>query len=249
MALMIPMVTVWLSWNGLPMATTYSPTAARAESPQGRAGRPRPSTLTTAMSVTGSVPTSRAAEAPAVGGGDRDLAGVLDHVVVGDDEAVRAHDHAGAEARLALLLRHAQARQVLAEELAEERIAEEGGALGAEDLEGRDVDDRGRALARDAAEVGTAQARERPPRPAPRAAAGAARARGRVQVPGQPGPDGDADGERGRHRHEPGAGAPSRLRPLRTAASRAARPEPAAAPAAGGRRRSAPSPGRGRLRR
>ena len=40
MALMMPMVTVWLSWNGLPTATTYSPTVARVESPQGRVGRP-----------------------------------------------------------------------------------------------------------------------------------------------------------------------------------------------------------------
>ena len=57
-ALMIPIVTVWLSWNGLPTATTYSPTSALAESPQGSVGRPPASTFTTAMSVTGSVPTS-----------------------------------------------------------------------------------------------------------------------------------------------------------------------------------------------
>ena len=57
-ALMIPIVTVWLSWNGLPTAITYSPTSALAESPHGSVGRPAASTLTTAMSVTGSVPTS-----------------------------------------------------------------------------------------------------------------------------------------------------------------------------------------------
>jgi hypothetical protein len=57
-ALMIPIVTVWLSWNGLPMATTYSPTAARDESPQGSVASARASIFTTAMSVTGSVPTS-----------------------------------------------------------------------------------------------------------------------------------------------------------------------------------------------
>ena len=52
------MVTVWLSWKGLPTAITYSPTVAFVESPQGRVGKPLPSTLMTAMSVTGSVPTS-----------------------------------------------------------------------------------------------------------------------------------------------------------------------------------------------
>src|SRR5438132_227120 len=57
-ALMMPIVTVWLSWNGLPTATTYSPTSALAESPQESVGRPPASTFTTAMSVTGSVPTS-----------------------------------------------------------------------------------------------------------------------------------------------------------------------------------------------
>jgi hypothetical protein len=57
-ALMMPMVTVWLSWNGLPTAITYSPTLALDESPQARVGKPFPSTLMTAMSVTGSVPTS-----------------------------------------------------------------------------------------------------------------------------------------------------------------------------------------------
>ena len=93
-ALMIPIVTVWLSWNGLPMASTYSPTAAREESPQGSAARPRALDLDHRDVGDGIGADELAPEAPVVGGGDGDLAGVLDDVVVGHDEAVRAHDHA-----------------------------------------------------------------------------------------------------------------------------------------------------------
>src|SRR5437879_2210711 len=46
-ALTIPIVTVWLRPNGLPMASTYSPTWSLSESAQGMVGRPVPSTLAT----------------------------------------------------------------------------------------------------------------------------------------------------------------------------------------------------------
>ena len=45
---------------------------------------------------------------------------VLDHVIVGDDQAVGAHDDAGAQRVLHPLLRHAEA-EIVAEELLEER--------------------------------------------------------------------------------------------------------------------------------
>src|SRR5437016_2576394 len=59
-ALMIPIVTVWLRPEGLPMASTYSPTWSLSESAQGMVGRSLASTRMTAMSVFGSVPTTLA---------------------------------------------------------------------------------------------------------------------------------------------------------------------------------------------
>ena len=52
----MPAVTVWFSWNGLPMASTHSPTFSWLESPHGTTGRPVTSIFSSAMSVVGSVP-------------------------------------------------------------------------------------------------------------------------------------------------------------------------------------------------
>ena len=73
--------------------------------------------------------------------GERDLhvAGVLDDVIVGDDEARCIDDDAGAERALHLLPRHAAA----AEELAEERIGHER-ILVLDHVAGIDVDHRRR---------------------------------------------------------------------------------------------------------
>ncbi len=58
-ALTMPAVTVWLSENGLPIASTHSPTFNCAESPHGTTGRPVRFAFTSAMSVSGSVPMMR----------------------------------------------------------------------------------------------------------------------------------------------------------------------------------------------
>ena len=58
-ALTMPSVTVWLSWNGLPTASTHSPTFSFDESPHGMTGRPFASIFSSATSVIGSVPTMR----------------------------------------------------------------------------------------------------------------------------------------------------------------------------------------------
>ena len=61
LALTIPVVTVWSRPNGLPIAITGSPTWSRSESPSGSTGRVAASILSSARSVGGSVPTTRAA--------------------------------------------------------------------------------------------------------------------------------------------------------------------------------------------
>src|SRR5262249_61063665 len=51
-------VTVWLNWNGLPIASTHSPTLSCDESLHGITGRPLSPIFSSAMSVSGSVPTT-----------------------------------------------------------------------------------------------------------------------------------------------------------------------------------------------
>src|SRR5436190_1212715 len=58
-ALTMPVVTVCSSPKGLPIAITGSPTWSREESPRGTTGSPVASTLSNAMSVFGSRPTTR----------------------------------------------------------------------------------------------------------------------------------------------------------------------------------------------
>ena len=60
LALMIPALTVWLRPNGLPMATTQSPTSMASESPSGSGWKPVAAMRMTAMSVGASVPTTLA---------------------------------------------------------------------------------------------------------------------------------------------------------------------------------------------
>ena len=59
-ALTMPCVTVWLSPNGLPRASTTSATSTRLLSASATTGYPAPGSFSTARSVFGSVPTSRA---------------------------------------------------------------------------------------------------------------------------------------------------------------------------------------------
>ena len=101
-ALTMPLVTVDSRPNGEPIATTASPTLRSPDEPIVAGVRPEtPSAWITAVSVSGSVPRTclgrgavveRDAERAAVGGD-------LDHVVVGEDLAVRGEDDAGAGAR------------------------------------------------------------------------------------------------------------------------------------------------------
>src|ERR1700730_617655 len=57
-ALTMPIVTVWLSPNGLPIASTTSATSTRPESPKAKTGKSFPGSLTIARSVLGSAPMS-----------------------------------------------------------------------------------------------------------------------------------------------------------------------------------------------
>ena len=59
-ALMMPMVTVWPTPNGLPIASTTSPTLSASEEPKVMAGRFSAFTRSTARSVSGSLPTTLA---------------------------------------------------------------------------------------------------------------------------------------------------------------------------------------------
>src|SRR5690606_6451202 len=73
-----------------------------------------------------------------VGQCDFDFLGGFDHVVVGQDVALRADDDAGAEADLFFLF----LVEAVAEELAEERIVQERILHGRDWLAGEDVDHR-----------------------------------------------------------------------------------------------------------
>ena len=57
---MMPIVTVWPTPNGLPMASTTSPTAMSSWLAKPMAGNPSRSTFSTARSVSGSLPIRRA---------------------------------------------------------------------------------------------------------------------------------------------------------------------------------------------
>ena len=56
----MPMVTVWPTPNGLPMASTTSPARSPSSLPKVIAGRDSVVTCSTAISVSGSLPTTRA---------------------------------------------------------------------------------------------------------------------------------------------------------------------------------------------
>ena len=74
---------------------------------------------------------------------DANFLGVVDHMVVGDDQPVAAHDHARAE-RVFHPRRHLAARHAAAEELLEEGIGHDGTHLFAHAAGGIDVHDGGR---------------------------------------------------------------------------------------------------------
>ena len=120
----MPWVTVWPTPNGLPMASTRSPTCSASESPKSTGGEPLAAVLDAQHREIGArvLEDEVGIELALVGERDLDLVGVLDDVIVGDDEAGGVDDDAGAERALDLLARAAGAA---AEEAAEDRIVEQ----------------------------------------------------------------------------------------------------------------------------
>ena len=146
---MMPLVTVWPTPNGLPMASTRSPTSSLSLSANSRNGKSLPpfSILSTARSVRSSWATILASNSRLSDSATRISVSAppLTTCVLVTMTPSRADDHAGAERALDALLRQAEAA-VPAEEALEERIVGErrDGRLHARaDV---DVDDGGRRL-------------------------------------------------------------------------------------------------------
>ena len=133
----MPWVTVWPTPNGLPMASTTSPTCERI----GIAELDRRKALVAVLDPQHREIGARVAqhdlglELTLVGERNLDLVGALDDVMVGDDQAARIDDDAGAERAL-----HLRAIRP-AEEAAEQGIVEQRIAVG-DGLGGVDVDHR-----------------------------------------------------------------------------------------------------------
>ena len=118
----MPAVTEWPRPNGLPIATTQSPTRVLSLSPHFVAGSGflfGGSTLSSATSTRLSEPISLALSCVSSRRMHRDVLGALDHVVVGDDVALAVDDEARAQRRAAALLLVAAA---LVEELLEQLL-------------------------------------------------------------------------------------------------------------------------------
>jgi hypothetical protein len=97
-ALMMPAVTVLLKPKGEPIAITHSPRAQLLGVADLHHRRLVASTLITATSLRVVRADHLGDQLALVAEAHRDLLGVLDHVRVGDDEAVGGHDEARAEA-------------------------------------------------------------------------------------------------------------------------------------------------------
>ncbi len=128
LAEMMPAVTVCASANGLPMASTQSPTCALSELPSFTVGNAEFGVDLDDGEVGGLVGSDYArgaSEVLTVGIGgelDVDLVGLFDHVVVGDDVALGIDDEAGAErfANLTVFAVIALVGHLAAEEAVEE---------------------------------------------------------------------------------------------------------------------------------
>ncbi len=95
----MPAVTVPPSPNGLPIASTQSPTRSASESPNGTAGSGLSGfTCNKAMSPVSSRPSTFAFSEVLSCKRHGDLVGAVDHVVVGHNEARRIDDEAGTQA-------------------------------------------------------------------------------------------------------------------------------------------------------
>ena len=133
----MPLVTVASRPYGDPIATTFSPTPRLADLPIVAGVSPETSSAcTSAVSVSGSVPTTSAVGLAAVVERHRDLAAVtgdLGHVVVGEDQAVGVEDDArpGAGALVALDVELHDRRQHAVGHLLDRAVG--GGGVGSVD--------------------------------------------------------------------------------------------------------------------
>ncbi len=93
----MPCVTVLPKPNGLPIASTVSPTCTESSWPNVIAGRILAVGLQHCEIGFGIAASNRRAQTPAVGEHDLDVIGVLDHVIVGEHVAAAADDDAGPE--------------------------------------------------------------------------------------------------------------------------------------------------------
>ena len=121
---MMPWVTVWPTPNGLPIASTTSPTCSSSELAKSSVGNFSPAVLDAQHREIRAAVLQHdlGLELALVGERDLDLVGALDDVVVGDDQAGRIDDHARAERALHLLAGCCAGH---AEEAAEDRVVQQ----------------------------------------------------------------------------------------------------------------------------
>ena len=122
---MMPCVTVCPTANGLPIASTRSPTCSASESANSSAGKPLAIALEPQHREVGArvLEHDLGLELAPVGKRDLHLVGAVDDVVVGDYQPGRVDQHAGTERALLLLARPGHPRGP--EEAAEERVLEQ----------------------------------------------------------------------------------------------------------------------------
>ena len=139
----MPLVTVWPTPKGSPMASTRSPTSTLSELAKlkRRQVRARPADLQHRQIGALVLEHDVGREFALVGQRHLDLIGVLDDVEIGHDQARRVDDDAGAERALDALARLAAE---IAEEVPEERIGKERRGLLLDHARGIDVDHRRR---------------------------------------------------------------------------------------------------------
>ena len=158
----MPLVTVWPTPNGLPMASTRSPTSMPLGIREGQRRKLLALGIDAQHRQVGPlvIGDDRGVELAPVAEHDGDLLGAVDHMLVGDDQAIGADDDAGAERVLHPLPRPAETG-IVAEELLEERIVEHRrGRLCLHHPAGVDVDHRRRGLLDDGREGQAGSARQ-----------------------------------------------------------------------------------------
>ena len=109
----MPWVTVWPTPNGLPIASTMSPTCSSSELPKAITGKRSAAVLDAEHREIGArvLEHDLDLELALVGERDLHLVGAVDDVVVGDDDARGIDDDAGAERRFCSAARRTAARR------------------------------------------------------------------------------------------------------------------------------------------